>query len=71
MCHQVSCSCERHTHISRSVQYHHEGCHCGHGYPRRFHTREEIIQEMEDYLKQLHAEAKGVEERITELKKEE
>ena len=30
----------------------------------------EIIQEMEDYLKQLRAEAKGVEERIAELKKE-
>lgn len=72
MCHQTSCSCEPHAHarIPGGVPQHHEGC-CSYGHPRHFHTREEIIQDMEDYLKQLHAEAKGVEERVAELKKEE
>jgi len=52
--------------------HHHGGCSCGHhGHsPRRFPTSEEIIQEMEDYLKQLRAEAKGIEERFAEMKKE-
>ena len=36
---------------------------------RRFPTREETIGRLEEYLKQLQAEAKGVEERIAELKK--
>jgi hypothetical protein len=36
---------------------------------RRFPTKEEMIAEMEEYLKQLHAEVKGVEERLAELKK--
>jgi hypothetical protein len=40
------------------------------GFQRRFVSREEIIPELEEYLKQLQAEAKGVEERIVELKKE-
>lgn len=73
MCHQASCGCEHHAHaqIPRGVPQHHEGCCCGYGHPRRFPTREETIQEMEDYLKQLHAEAKGMEERIAELKKDE
>jgi len=71
MCHQVNCDCEHHTHVLGRGHHHHEGCGCGHGHPpRRFPIREEIIQEMEDYLKQLHAEAKGVEERIAEIKKE-
>ncbi len=43
-------------------------CHPGHGL-RRFPTREEIIAQMEEYLKQLQAEAKGVEEHIAELRK--
>lgn len=73
MCHQASCGCEQHSHaqIPRGMPQHHEGCWCGHGHPRRFLTKEESIQEMEDYLKQLHAEAEGVEESIAELKKEE
>jgi len=48
---------------------HHEGCcHPGHGL-RRFPTREEMIAEMEEYLEQLRAEVKGVEERLAEFKK--
>jgi hypothetical protein len=54
---------------------HHSGrIHHRHGFggfgQRRFPTREEIIAELEEYLKQLKAEAKGVEERIAELRKE-
>jgi len=37
---------------------------------RRFISRDEIIPRLEEYLKQLQAEAKGVEERIAELRKE-
>ncbi len=35
---------------------------------RRFPTREERIAWLEEYLKELQAEAKAVEERIAELK---
>jgi len=58
MCHQSGCGCERHTYTERG--HHHEGCGCGHhGHPpRHFPTKEEIIQDMEDYLKQLQAEVK-------------
>jgi hypothetical protein len=35
---------------------------------RHFISREEIITRLEEYLKQLQAEAKGVEERIAEMK---
>jgi hypothetical protein len=37
---------------------------------RRFPTREEIVKKLEEYLKQLRAEARGVEERLAELRKE-
>ena len=46
-------------------------CGCGgEGGPfrRHFFTREERIAWLEEYLKELQAEAKGVEERIAELK---
>ncbi|MFC1920605.1 hypothetical protein ACFLYQ_02640 [Chloroflexota bacterium] len=43
-------------------------CHSGHGF-RRFPTREEQIAHMEEYLNNLKAEAKGVEEHLAELKK--
>jgi hypothetical protein len=49
-------------------------CDCGshHGgglIQRRFISKEEIIGQLEEYLKQLKAEAVGVEERIAEMKK--
>jgi len=71
MCHHSDCGCERHVYAERG-HYHRGGCGCSyHGYsPRHFPTREEAIQEMEDYLKQLQAEAKGVQERLSEIKKE-
>jgi hypothetical protein len=50
------------------------GCNCGCGFAprfgqRRFISKEEIITCLEEYLKQLKAEATGVEERIAEFKK--
>lgn len=47
-----------------------ECCRGGEGMPfrRRFPTREEQIAWLEEYLKELQAEAKGVEERLAELK---
>ena len=51
------------------------GCCCGPvawgtGFPfeRRFPTREERIAWLEEYLKDLQAEAQAVEERIAEMK---
>ena len=71
MCHQADCGYEQHFHHASYRGWHHpHGC-CGPGYARRtFPTREEITEELEEYLKQLRAEAKVVEERIAELSKE-
>ena len=48
-----------------------EGC-CGAGYGsnRSFLTREEKIEMLEEYRESLVSEAKGVAERIAELKKQ-
>jgi hypothetical protein len=46
------------------------GMRMGMGFGRRFLSREEIISRLEEYQKQLEAEAKGVEEKITELRKQ-
>jgi hypothetical protein len=47
-------------------------CGMGHGadmpFVRRFQTKEERIARLEQYLKDLQAEAKGVEERIAKMK---
>ena len=47
------------------------GMHHGHGefMQRHFISKDEVIAKLEEYLKQLQAEAQGVEERIAELKK--
>ena len=45
------------------------GMGMGMGFGRRFISRDEIISRLEEYLKQLQAEAKGVEERIAELRR--
>ena len=42
-------------------------CHSGHG-NRHFYSQEEVIKHLEEYLQQLQAEAKGVEEHISKLK---
>ena len=58
-------------HTSGEVGHHQSGCCCGagHGF-RQFPTKEEMIARLEDYLKNLQAETKGVEEHLAELKKE-
>lgn len=80
--HHGDCGCGGHGHhghhgYGMSGEWHHAGCTCGchqhhgeMGFHRRFISQEEVISSLEDYLKQLQAEAKGVEERIAELKKE-
>ena len=45
------------------------GMGMGMGFGRRFINRDEIIGRLEEYLKELQGEAKGVEERIAELKR--
>ncbi|RLC66523.1 MAG: hypothetical protein DRH97_06300 [Chloroflexi bacterium] len=71
MYHDSECGCEQHSRQTPQHGMHHQrGCCCGSGYaPRQFPTREEIVEKLEEYLKQLRAEARGVEERIAELKK--
>ena len=48
------------------------GCCCGGGHPsgfqRRFSTKEEETAGLEDYLKELEAEAEGVRERLAEIR---
>ena len=72
MCHQIDYG---HGHSAHHVPWEHwhhiRGCCCtsGHGI-RRFPTREESITQLEEHLKQLQAEAKGVEESLAELRKE-
>ena len=71
MCHHSECGCLQH---ARPAPYHgghhHGGCCCVPGHGRRFRTREEMVEELEGYMDQLKAEAKAVEERIAELKKQ-
>jgi len=67
--HHEDCGCGYPGHHGMGEQRHHGGC-CHPGYGMRpFPTREEMIAEMEGYLKQLQAETKGVEEHLAELKK--
>ncbi len=66
--HQEDCDFGHPGHHGMGEQRHHEGC-CHPGGLRRFPTREEMIAEMEEYLEQLRAETKGVEERLADLKK--
>ncbi|TET57851.1 MAG: hypothetical protein E3J50_00790 [Dehalococcoidia bacterium] len=71
MCHHSECGCEQHPHHAPEPGWHHQrGCCCGSGHaPGQSPTREEMVEKLEEYLKHLGAEAKGVEERIAELKK--
>ena len=72
MCHHPDYGCEQHFHYAPMRGWHHHwGCCCDAGHAlRRFLTREEIVEDLEEYLKQLREEAKGVEERIAEIRKE-
>ena len=75
--HGGDCGCGQHEQHGADREWrHHGGCSCGchqqHGgieFHRRFFSREEILPKLEEYLKQLQAEAKGVEERIAKMKK--
>ena len=75
--HSGDCGCGGYEQHGIDREWHHlVGCSCGchqhHGgmrFHRHFISREEIITSLEEYLKQLQAEAKGVEERIAEMKK--
>jgi len=50
--------------------HHYWGGCCAPGHPfRRFPTKEESVAQLKEYLKDLQAEAKGVEEHIAELRK--
>ena len=71
MCRDVDYGCGYYGHHAPWGRWHHQwGC-CMPGYGRRcFPTREEVISELEEYLNDQRLEIKGVEERITELKKE-
>ena len=70
MCHTGEFGCGHAGHHGLGIAGHHGGCCHGPGYlMRRFPTREEISAGLEEYLKQLQAEVKGVEERIADLKK--
>jgi len=69
--HQEYCGCGHPGHHGMREHWQHQHgccCHSGHGM-RRFPTREDMIAEMEEYLKQLQAETKGVEEHLADLKK--
>lgn len=72
--HEEQCGCQGHhgQHGRHGHQGHGAGCGCGMGMGhfsgRRFFTREERIARLEEYLKELQAEAKAVEERIAEMK---
>ena len=72
MCRAIDRGCEQHAHQAPWRRSHRpEGCCCFPGYARRrFPTEQEMIKELEEYLESLQAEAKGVEERITELRQE-
>jgi len=71
MCHTSECSCGHPTpHAPQSVGHHSWGCCCTPSHPlRRFPAKEEVVVQLEEYLKNLQAEAKGVEEHIAELRK--
>ena len=80
MCQRASYGHGSHEFCGRGYPSHHgvagrehsnQGCGCHHGHePRHFPTREETIARMEEYLRQLQAEAKGVEEYLSEIRKQ-
>ncbi len=74
-CEHQDCCCARHEHkhhhdheSHEHREHHHGHSHHSHSFHRRFATRAERLAEMEEYLRQLQAEIKAVEEKIAELK---
>jgi len=69
--HQVNNGCEHRSHGGAGPSWHHGHCCCGQDMPhRRFPTKQETQEELTEYLKQLKAEAKDVEERLADLETE-
>jgi len=71
--HGCGCGCGGHSRHECGCGCHVvSGCCCGgrhpFGFRRRFTTREEEAAALEDYLKELEAETKGVRERLTEMR---
>ena len=70
MCRSSECGCGHAGHHRPEMAAGHGGCCHGPGQvTRRFPAREEVLAELEGYLKQLQAEVKGVEERIADYRK--
>ena len=70
MCYQIDYGCEHPAHHAFWGGRHPSRCCCAPGYgPRRFPTKEELISQLEEYLKDLQTEVKGVKEYIAELRK--
>ena len=70
MCHTSEYGCGHYSHHTpRGASHCPWGCHAPGYPPRHYPTKEETISQLEEYLKNLQAEAKGVEERIAELRK--
>jgi hypothetical protein len=71
MNHMSECGCGYQANQESCQGAHHSGgdcCDSGHTH-RRFFSKDEIINHLEEYLQQLQSEAKGVEEHIAQLKK--
>ena len=73
MHHDNQCGCGHHSRQGHGGMAPHHGggggCCCSGGFQgRHFYTQEEMLTHLEGYLKQLQAEAKGVEEHINKLK---
>jgi hypothetical protein len=78
--HHDGCSCMCHDYHHGEEMFRGYQCRCGcgqhghhssWGFRRHFISQDEVIAGLEEYLKELQAEANGVKERIMELKKEE
>jgi hypothetical protein len=63
------CGCEGSVHGHRKEHIFHEMCHCGCG-GRRFQSRKEKIEMLEDYRRYLKNELEGVEEELKSLNEE-
>jgi len=72
MHHNNECGCGHHSPQGHGgMASHHEGggCCCTGGFSgRHFYAKEEMTTHLENYLEQLKAEVKGVEEHINKLK---
>jgi len=67
-----ACVCEDEGSCCCGHEHYHGGCCCEdeeQGFERQFYTHEEKIKMLEEYLADLKAEQKGVEEALAELKK--